>query len=87
MSVTVEDLGKNMSKITVTVPADKVEKAINQSYNRQKGQISMPGFRKGKVPRYLIEKTYGPEVFYEEASNILVREEYPTAYDESGFTA
>ena len=84
MSVTVEDLGKNMSKITVTVPADKVEKAINQSYNRQKGQISMPGFRKGKVPRYLIEKTYGPEVFYEEASNILVREEYPTAYDESG---
>ncbi|MCR4611584.1 MAG: trigger factor [Lachnospiraceae bacterium] len=84
MSVVVEDLGKNMSKMVVTIAADKLEKALNKAYNKQKGQISMPGFRKGKVPRYLIEKTYGPEVFYEDATNILVREEYPAAYDESG---
>lgn len=83
MSVVVEDLGKNMSKMTITVDKDKVEKALNQAYNKQKNKISMPGFRKGKVPRYLIEKTYGPEVFYEDAANIMIRENYPDAYDES----
>ena len=83
MSVVVEDLGKNMKKLSVTVGSDKLEKAINKAYNRQKNKISMPGFRKGKVPRYLIEKTYGPEVFYDDASNILIRDEYPIAYDES----
>lgn len=84
MSVTVENLEKNMAKMTVTVEADKVEKAINKAYNKQKGSIQMPGFRKGKVPRYLVEKTYGVEVFYEDAANILLQQEYPTAYYESG---
>lgn len=84
MSVVVEDLGKNMAKMTVTVSADKLEQAINKAYNKQKGSISLPGFRKGKVPRYLVEKTYGVEVFYEDAANILLQQEYPTAYDESG---
>lgn len=84
MSVVVEDLGKNMAKMTVTVGADKLEQAINKAYNKQKGSISLPGFRKGKVPRYLVEKTYGVEVFYEDAANILLQQEYPSAYDESG---
>ena len=76
MSVVVEDLGKNMAKMTVTVSADKLEQAINKAYNKQKGSISLPGFRKGKVPRYLVEKTYGVEVFYEDAANILLQQEY-----------
>ncbi|MBQ2318289.1 MAG: trigger factor family protein, partial [Lachnospiraceae bacterium] len=83
MSVQVENLENNMAKLTVTVDADQVEKALNTAYNRQKNRISIPGFRKGKVPRNMIEKMYGAEVFYEDAADILVRQEYPNAYDES----
>jgi trigger factor len=83
MSVQVENLDNNMAKLTVTVDADQVEKALNAAYNRQKNRISIPGFRKGKVPRNMIEKMYGAEVFYEDAADILVRQEYPNAYDES----
>ncbi len=83
MSVVVEDLGKNMSKLTVTVDASKLDKAIDKVYNKQKHSISLPGFRKGKVPRYLVEKTYGSEIFYEDAANTLIQQEYPNAYDES----
>ncbi len=84
MSVVVENLEKNMAKLTVTVPADKLEKAIQAAYNKQKNKIRIPGFRKGKVPRAMIEKAYGPEVFFDDAANILVNEEYPEAMDESG---
>ncbi len=84
MSVQVETLEKNMAKLTVTVSADKFEKAIQGAYNRQKGKIRVPGFRKGKVPRAMIEKVYGPEVFYDDAANDLINEEYPGAMDESG---
>ncbi|MBQ2533619.1 MAG: trigger factor family protein, partial [Lachnospiraceae bacterium] len=73
MSVQVENLENNMAKLTVTVDADQVEKALNTAYNRQKNRISIPGFRKGKVPRNMIEKMYGAEVFYEDAADILVR--------------
>lgn len=84
MSVQVENLEHNMAKLTVTVDAAAFEKALNQAYNREKHQISLPGFRKGKAPRKLIEAEYGKNVFYEGAGNILIQDEYPKAYDESG---
>ena len=84
MSVQVEKLEGNMAKLTVTVGADKVGKALDEAYNKQKNKISVPGFRKGKVPKHMIEKMYGAEVFYEDAMNILIRQEYPVAAEESG---
>lgn len=84
MSVQVENLEKNMAKLTVEVSAEELEKAIEQAYQKQKAQISVPGFRKGKVPRQMIEKMYGPGVFYEEAANTLIQDNYPSAVDESG---
>ena len=84
MSVQVENLEKNMVKLTVEVPADKVEEAIKKAYNKQKGKIAIHGFRKGKVPQNIIEKMYGPEVFYEEASDILIEGSYADALDECG---
>lgn len=84
MSVQVETLEKNMAKLTVEIDADRLEKALDAAYNKQKKNISVPGFRKGKVPRAMVEKMYGVEVFYEDAANILLQETYPEAYDESG---
>ena len=84
MSVQVENLEKNMVKLTIEVPAEEVEKALNAAYQKQKNSISVPGFRKGKVPRAMIEKMYGVEVFYEEAANTLMQESYPAAVEESG---
>lgn len=84
MSVKVETLENNMAKLTVEVSADKLDKALNTAYNRQKKNITLPGFRKGKVPRAMVEKMYGAEVFYEDAANILMQESYPEAYDECG---
>ena len=84
MSVQVENLEKNMVKLTIEVSADKVEEALKAAYNKQKSKISIPGFRKGKVPMAMVEKMYGPEVFYEDAANIMMQEAYPAAADESG---
>lgn len=84
MSVQVENLEKNMAKLTITVSADKFEKAMQEAYKKQRSRINIPGFRKGKVPRAMIEKVYGPEVFYDDAANIVINEEYPQAMDESG---
>ena len=56
MSVQVENLEKNMAKLTIEVAAEEVEKAIQAAYLKEKGKISMPGFRKGKVPRKMIER-------------------------------
>ena len=84
MSVQVENLDKNMAKLTIEVPAEELEKAIEAAYKKQKNQISIPGFRKGKVPRAMIEKMYGVEVFYEDAANALMQKNYPSAVDESG---
>ena len=84
MSVQVEDLGKNMVRLTVEIPAEAVDAAIKAAYNKQKNKIAIPGFRKGKVPQVMIEKMYGPDVFYEDAANILLQEHYPAAVDESG---
>ena len=84
MSVQVENLEKNMAKLTIEVPAEELEKAMEAAYQKQKKQISVPGFRKGKVPRAMIEKMYGAGVFYEDAANTLMQQNYPSAVDESG---
>lgn len=84
MSLTVENLEKNMAKLTITVPAAEFEQAMKESYNKQKGKISVPGFRKGKVPQTYLEKMYGPEMFYEDAANTCMESSYPGALDECG---
>lgn len=84
MSVKVETLEKNMAKVTVEVPAAEFEKALQEAFNKSKNKISVPGFRKGKVPRQMIEKMYGKEFFYEDAANILIPSAYEKAADESG---
>ncbi len=84
MSLKVENLEHNMAKLTIEVPAEDVEKALQAAYLKQRKQISVPGFRKGKVPRQMIEKMYGAAVFYEEAANQMIPEAYSKAYDECG---
>ena len=82
MSLQVENLEHNMAKLTITVSAEEVEKALQAAYLKQRSKISLPGFRKGKVRRQMIEKMYGPEVFYDEAANHMISEAYGKAYDE-----
>ncbi|MCM1158470.1 MAG: trigger factor [Bacteroidales bacterium] len=82
MSLTVENLEKNMAKLTITVPAAQFEEAMKESYQKQKNKISIPGFRKGKVPQTYLEKVYGPEMFYEDAANTCMESSYPGALDE-----
>ena len=82
MSLQVEKLEHNMAKLTIEVPAEDVEKALQAAYLKERSKISLPGFRKGKVPRQMIEKMYGPEVFYDEAANHMISEAYGNAYDE-----
>ncbi|MBR1451790.1 MAG: trigger factor [Lachnospiraceae bacterium] len=76
MSMQVEKLEKNMAKLTIEVDAAKVNDAIKKAYDKNKGKMSVPGFRKGKVPQAMIEKMYGPEVFYEDAANFLIPDAY-----------
>lgn len=82
MSLQVERLEHNVAKLTIEVPAEEVEKALQAAYLKERGKISLPGFRKGRVPRQMIEKMYGPEVFYDEAANRMISEAYAKAYDE-----
>ena len=84
MSLQVEKLEHNMAKLTIEVPAEDVEKALQAAYLKERKRISLPGFRKGKVPRQMIEKMYGPEVFYDDAANHMISEAYGKAYDECG---
>ena len=84
MSVQVENLEKNMAKLTIEVSAEELEKAIEAAYQKEKKNFNIPGFRKGKVPRAMVEKMYGVGVFYEEAANILMQNSYPQAVAESG---
>ncbi len=82
MSLQVEKLEKNMAKLTIEVSADDLEKALQNAYNKQKKHINVPGFRKGKVPRQMIEKVYGAAIFYDDAANELIPQAYAKAYDE-----
>lgn len=84
MSFKVDTMEKNMAKLTIEVDAAEVEKAIQKAYTKQKNKISVPGFRKGKVPRQLVEKMYGVEIFYEDAANEMIPSAYSDAADESG---
>ncbi|WP_288885858.1 trigger factor [uncultured Eubacterium sp.] len=84
MSFTVETLENNTAKFTITVDAAKFEDAIKKAYEKKKGEFSVPGFRKGKVPQNMVEKMYGAGVFYEEAANICMPEAYDEAATESG---
>lgn len=82
MSVQVEKLEKNMAKLTIEVSAEELEGALQRAYLKNKNKISVPGFRKGKVPRQMVEKMYGPEIFYEDAINALIPEAYEKAVEE-----
>lgn len=84
MSVQVENLEHNMAKLTIEVSADELEKALEAAYQKEKKRISVPGFRKGKVPRAMVEKMYGAEIFYDDAANTVLQKTYPSAVDESG---
>lgn len=82
MSLQVEKLEKNMAKLTIEVSAEELEKAIEQAYQKNKGRIQIPGFRKGKVPRKMIEQMYGKAFFYEDAANALIPDAYEKAVEE-----
>lgn len=82
MSLQVENMEKNMAKLTIEVSAEELEKAIQGAYLKQRNKISVPGFRKGKVPRQMIEKMYGVGIFYEDVANALIPTAYGKAYDE-----
>ena len=84
MSVQVEKLEKNMAKLTVEVPAESVEKAIQTVYQKMRKSINIAGFRKGRAPRQLIEKMYGKEVFYNDAIDEMMPKAYGDAVDECG---
>ncbi len=82
MSLQVEKLEKNMAKLTIEVSAEELEKAIQGAYLKSKNKISIPGFRKGKAPRKMIEQMYGREIFYEDAANDLIPDAYEKALEE-----
>ena len=82
MSLQVEKLEKNMAKLTIEVSAEELEKALESAYQKNKNKMSIPGFRKGKVPRKMIEQMYGPAVFYEDAANELIPDAYEKALEE-----
>ena len=82
MSLQVEKLEGNMAKLTIEASAEDFEKALDTAYQKNKGKIALPGFRKGKAPRAMIEKMYGKEVFYEDAANTLIPSAYAKAVDE-----
>lgn len=82
MSLQVEKMEKNMAKLTIEVTAEEFEAAMEKAYQKNKSKISIQGFRKGKAPRAMIEKMYGPDMFYEDAANFIIPEAYDTALGE-----
>lgn len=84
MGLQVEKLGNNMARLTIEVPAGELEKAIERAYQKNKNKVSLPGFRKGRAPRRMLEQVYGKSLFYEDAANLLIPEAYGKACDECG---
>ncbi len=84
MSVQVENMEKNLAKLTVQIPAEDFEKAVQQVFLRNKNRFNIPGFRKGKASRQVIEKMYGKGIFWEDAVNNLLPGAYSKAREESG---
>ena len=84
MGLQVEKSGNNMARLTIEVSAEELEKAIESAYQKNRAKISLPGFRKGKAPRKMLEQMYGKELFYEDAANALIPDAYEQAYDECG---
>ncbi|MCI8836622.1 MAG: trigger factor [Hungatella sp.] len=84
MSLQVENLEKNMAKLTIEAPAGQFDDAVKKAFEKNKGRFSIPGFRKGKAPLAMVEKMYGLEMLYEEAANIVMDATYGDAIDESG---
>ena len=82
MSLQVEKLEKNMAKLTIEVSADTFSKAVESAFQKNKNRFNVPGFRKGKVPRKMIEKMYGAGIFYEEAANAVIPDAYEKALEE-----
>lgn len=83
MSLKVENLEKSMAKMTITVSAEELEKAIQKAYLKNRNKLAIQGFRKGKAPRSVIENIYGVGVFYEDAANELIPSAYENAAKES----
>ena len=84
MGVKVENLEKNMAKITVMVAAKEFDEAVEKAYQKNKSHYNVPGFRKGKATKKMIEKAYGSQVFYDAALNEVLDRHYPEAAEESG---
>jgi trigger factor len=82
MSLQVEKLEGNMAKLTIEVTAEKFEEAVEKAYQKNKNKLSVPGFRKGKVPRKMLEQMYGKEIFFEDAANSIIPSAYAEALDE-----
>lgn len=82
MSLQVEKLEKGMAKLTIEVSAEEFEKAVDTVYKKQRNRIQIPGFRKGKAPRKMIENMYGAGIFYEDAANEIIPDAYEKAYEE-----
>ncbi|MEE3437731.1 MAG: trigger factor, partial [Lachnospiraceae bacterium] len=84
MSAKIENLEHSMAKLTIEVSAEDFGKAIVKAYNKNKNKIQLPGFRKGKAPLAMIERMYGPEIFYEDAVNFCINDTYPVEAAASG---
>ena len=82
MSLQVEKLEKSMAKLTIEATAEEFDQAMEKAFQRSKNKISIPGFRKGKVTRQMAERMYGPQLFYEDAVNLLIPDAYEKALDE-----
>lgn len=79
MSATYEKVSSNKAKLSFTVPAEQFEAAMQKAYLKNRGKINVPGFRRGKAPRKLIETMYGESVFYDDAFQLI----FPDLYDEA----
>ena len=79
MSHTYEKVSGNKAKLTFTIPAEQFDEAMQKAYLKMRGRINVPGFRKGKAPRRMIETLYGEGVFYEDAFDMI----FPEAYQEA----